>query len=287
MYRLKPVGLNSMNQGGNDAIIAVIPVPAGGTFEGIKFNLHAVSTTKTEVLKEVSGYALSIHMFPILDPDSAWVPITVWNQQLPKDDQFAASGLDIDTTGLDTTPFIEWGDAAPSLLAGHPTFATPIYKAARLISFAKSKGGFEIDGVVATEDGYIPTDFWSRGIGRSKTAPVHSAVMVGISGYNWPTPKTDFTDMLPDSTLDWDILTYADDYQVDARKALVGGIATGTQEVAAESLAFLNAYIETNVEKNAGHFHPCNWELTFEYQASVLVPGTVRVQELNSGQPIS
>lgn len=287
MYKLLPVALNSRTiSAGIDQVIAVIPVPEGGFFQGMKFNLHAVSKTKSNVLTNVMGYALSIYKFPILDPDTAWVPDTVWDQQLPKDDQFAANDLDMDTTGLDTTPDVEWGDANPALLAGITGFPTPIYKASRMISFANSKGGFEIDGVSGGNDGFIPTDIWSRSVGRGVYCAEASAVMVGISSYNFPTPLTDFGS-LPASDLDWDILRYADDYQNDARKALVGGITSGTQEVAAEALAFLNSYIEQNVEFTGAHFLPTNWEVTIEYKATVMVPGQFGTPALSSGQPIS
>ncbi len=272
---------------GTDQVIAVIPVPEGGSIESIRFTLTAIAQDKQDVLLEMCGYALSAYMFPILDPDTAWVANTVWDQQLPKDDQFAASDLDLDTTGTDTTPDLDWGDANPSLLAGAAGFPTPLYKASRMISFANSKGGFEVDGHSAGFDGFIPTDIWSRNINRSKSAPVHSAVMIGMSSYIYPTPLAANAFVMPASDLDWDILKYADDYQNDARKSLVGGIATGTQEVATEALAFINSILESNLEEDAGAFHPQNWRFFIEGSATVLVPGQFNTPALDSGQPLS
>ncbi len=287
MYRLKPVQFNQqlVATPGTDKVIAVFPVPEGGVFQGCKFLIHAISQTKSNVLQNLSGYALSAYMFPILDPDTAWDPDTVWDQQLPKDDQFAANDLDLDTTGTDTTPDIDWGDANPSLLAGQAGFPSPLYKASRLISFANSKGGFEIDGVSASNDGYIPTDIWSRSITRSKSAPVHSAVMFGLSSYNFPTPKTAFN--LPDSDGDWDILRYADDYQADARKSLVGLTETGAESPYEDALTQLNLYIEHNYESSPTYFHPASWNVFIQIAAIVDVPGQFSTPALVSGQPLA
>ncbi len=286
MYQLKVTRLNQiLATPGTDTVIAVFAVPEGGIFKGIKFNFTAISQTKTDALDNMSGYALSAYMFPILDPDTDWVPDTVWDQQLPKDDQFAANDLDIDTTATDTTPDLDWGDANPSLLAGQMGFPTPYYKSSRMLSFANSKGGFEIDGVSAGNDGFIPTDVWSRSIGRSKSAPVHSALMFAISSYNFPSHVSAFHE--PDSDGDWDILQYADDYQNDARKSLVGLTETGAETPYADALAQLNSYLERNMETTAGAFHPATWNCFFEAAATIDVPGQFRTPGLGSGQPIS
>lgn len=262
---------------GTDEVCFDYPLPAGCSMKDLWLNQRVISAAQISTITAVM-YGVAGFVVPVLDPDGELSPETLWDTAVPKDVLESAGAFDLDTATQDTTPEFEVGEpdwGAVFQVAGNRPLE--FFRRRRLITLADSNVGF-LEG---TPDTFLPLDRWQSHIKRNIEARVHSHIMLGVSS-----PSLDRTSSAVPNTLaetEWTMMTYLEDFLLDAMKNLLGLVEAGAETPYAESAAFVAELIERNaVEETAGSFLGANWTVFTQSVIAVDVPGTIAVGTLTS-----
>lgn len=93
--------------GGTDGVVAVFGLPSGTVVHRCTGYIMAEGESLLTAQK-VTAFGVEAHVLPVLDPDAATVPDTIWDALVVKDTN--ADVLDLDTAAADATPFWEPGE---------------------------------------------------------------------------------------------------------------------------------------------------------------------------------
>jgi hypothetical protein len=262
---------------GADGVIAACPLPAQGKLNNVSLNIQGI-TSSISPLQAVM-YGISGFVVPVMDPDAASSVDLLWDTLIPKDVESSAAAFDLDTAAAETSPEFEWGEVDLEHILDIGGAPVEIFQRRGLLTYAGAQSrGFES----GSPDTWIPTISINAKVKRNVVVEVPSMVLFGFSnpvlGDTTASPPTSPTET------QWPILTYLEDFLVDAVKQWVGLTETGAESPYEEAAAFIADYIEPDAfEETAGAFQSNSWSVFSKCTFDVTVPGSVNVGPLGSG----
>lgn len=212
------------------------------------------------------------------DVDTAQSFNSLWDTQVPKDQELSAAGFDLSGV-TDATPEFEPGEPDVTKIFDIQLFDDDMewYKRRKLISFATSKGGF----LDATPDSYVPTDFFKIRSRRNQRMEVTGASMLGFSS-----PSLDDTTTNEFNTIGSESevvsMKYIEVILEQAWMSLVGLTESGAETPWLEAQNAIAQFLEPDVfEETAGSFAPVTWVVYCMSTWDLTVPGRREFKNLS------
>ncbi len=249
-----------------DKVLFALPLPPHSKLNNVNLDIRVIGTVLSYL--DVAGWAVHGYVLPVLDPDSGITPDAMWDAQIPKDQAATADSLDLDTQTADTEPVVDIGDISVEQIVGMTTAPLQVFSRERFITYADDPSGYD-----RTAQDFIPTARFRAKIRRNIRVDVPSYFLIGFSSLNmgnttvgWPVINTDG---------EWTQLAYMQETLHQAWLALVGLVATGTQEASTEAMQLIAPFLEVAQEDVASIFEPLTWRVIGKATYDITLKGTV------------
>lgn len=262
--------------GGSDQVLGGVALPSESTLNNIWGECHVIGTNVTftnAFMYGVKGVTVFID-----DIDTSVNFDSLWDTQVPKDQELANAGFDLSGVA-DATPEFEPGEPDVTAILDYKLFDDDAewFKRRKLLTFAVSKGGY-LDG---TPDTYSPTDFFKIRSKRNQNVEVASVAMLGFSAPALDDTTTAVFDT-PASEAELIQAKYIEIILEQAWMALVGLTETGAETPYDEAMAFLADYLLPDVfEESAGAFGAMTWQVFTAMTFDFTVPGRREIKQLS------
>ncbi len=261
---------------GEDQVIAAMAIPGNSKLTSCWLDISMVADVAINVVA-ASMYAITGYIVPMLDPDAATAPNTMWDNQIPKDDALALDVIDMDTGAADTTAEVQIGDPSIEELFNVSSRPEQIFKRVELITFGKQSAGFE----VGTPDTYIPRDAFKTQIKRKYFVELPSMLLLGISA---PAVRAVGTvPFTPQTVQDWMQLRFMADTAEDAWKLAAGIPEPGAESPYEDAATLIDAYLEQFWQETSGSFVSSGYRVFVSMRCAVDVEGSLSITSLSSG----
>lgn len=266
--------------GGTDQVLVGYPLPTDGVLNNVHLEVHVIGPDGSN-FQSMGMYGLDGHVIPVLDPDSGASFQTIWDQMIPKDKNFVAGDLDLDTVAADTTPVFEIGtpnlEGILNLVKGN---TERIFKRRKYMSLAN--GSFYTPDV-STTDARVSIDHFTTQVRKKVRVPSPSVVLFGMSLPD--TLQTTTTEPTIPAEAEWLLLMYMEVVLEQAFMSVAGLTEAGAESPYEESMAFIGELVEDNVfEATAGSFVGNTYVVYTIATFDISVPGKISVNAV-SGEP--
>lgn len=280
MLRIRPFQTAQIDvAAGADLALAWMALPTNSVLHGVSLDTQIISTARIPIIEAVA-YGLTGYVFPVPDPDAGTDIDALWDAIITKDATLAggvgADIIDMDHITGDATNEVEWGEPNLEDMLNVSNGPVKIFGRHRLITFARSKGGFD-----TTAEDYIPTDEFTSKVDKKVFVDVPSLAVFGFSSPSLNSHVT--TKWEPSDEAEWLNLQYMGDTLIDAFKALRGEIETGAESPYAEAEQLLQDVIEQFHEQDADAFDATVWRVFNQSSWDFSVEGTLMVPQLSPG----
>lgn len=262
-----------------DEVFSWMPLPTGSVLHGVSLDVQLIASVVESVLI-ASPYAITGYVVPVPDPDAAADVDAIWDQMITKDATLAggvgADIVDMDHITGDANNEVEWGEPNLEDMLNVSQGPVKIFSRSRMITFARSKGGFD-----KTAEDYRPTDEFVTKVDKKVFVDVPSMAMFAISQPAMSSTST--AKWEPTGEAQWMKLQYMGDTLIDAFKALIGTIEAGAVSPYADAEQLLQDMIEQLHEQTTGAFGTMAWRLFNQSYWDFSVPGTLQLPQISSG----
>lgn len=233
---------------GSDMVTALMPIPPGGSFLGIKGQMHILAADIPHfnmLFTPARCYAVQT------DPgDLAGVNWDLlWDRFIPKDDNTVETAntyqVDASVTGTDDAPFEEPGEPSPNELFGMAEPAKLLWRRDPIITVANSPVGYD-----AATNTYFATAVHSINVRRRVQFPRGGFVAIGYASPNWDDVSTSVPTAIANAS---DLLMYGNmtDFLHTARLALIGATESGAESPFVDVLSLIEELVEPTVYEEA------------------------------------
>lgn len=259
--------------GGTDQVLVGYPIPTDGVLNNVHLEVHVIGPDGSN-FQSMGMYGIDGFVIPALDPDSGQTYQSIWDAQVPKDKNFVAGDLDLDTIAADTTPLFEIGTPNLSgiinMAAGN---IQRIFKRRKWMSLAN--GSFYTPDTAGT-DARVAIDHFTTQVRKNVRVPGPSVVLFGMSLPD--TLQTTTTEPTIPAEAEWLLLMYLEVVLEQAFMSLAGLTETGAESPYEESMAFIAELVEESVfEATAGSFVGNTYVVYTIATFDISVPGKVAV----------
>lgn len=261
-----------------DEVTVGFPLPSRGVLNSVHLNVHIIGE-EGSAFGSMSMYGYDGFVIPVLDPDAAITFQTIWDNQIPKDVNFAADALNLDTAAADATPFFEIGTPnIEGILDMKASNVRRIFKRRKWLSLAS---GSLYTGNTGATDLRVATDHFTTQVRKSIRVPSPSVVLFAISVPD--TLATTTTERLIPTEPQWLLLMYLEVALEQMFMSIAGLTETGAESPYEESLAFIASLVEDEVfEEDAGSFIATNFTVYTIATFDISVPGQVNIGSVTS-----
>ena len=220
-------------------------------------------------------YTVAGFVLPHPDPDDGVSFDTLWDTWVPKDEDPAIGGVDMDTLAADTNALAEYGEANWESILGLGKKVPEIWRRDHIMTYANTNGmGF----TTGTPPTYLPAMTYKASLSPNMRVDEPSVVVFGAGVPDFA--ETTTTDRVTLSEDGYYEIKYAEDTLKNAAIALIGRTEAGAADSPYEdAMNTIMAFMEDQIlEKTAGWFDN-GYTLNVMYKATfeIVVPGELNV----------
>lgn len=269
------ISQRSVGAGADDVVVG-FAIPARGSLNNVHLDVHVIGE-EGSAFGSMSMYGFDGFVVPVLDPDAVVTHQTIWDNQIPKDVNFAAGALDLDTAAADTTPFFEIGTPnIEGLIDMSGTAVQRIFKRRKWLSLAS---GSLYTGNTGAVDVRVAVDHFSTQVRQKVRVKAPSVALFAFAVPD--TLATTATEPVIPTEPQWLLLMYLEVVLEQMFMSLAGLTETGAESPYEESLAFIASLVEDSVfEETAGSFIATTFQVYTIATFDISVPGQVNVGSL-------
>lgn len=230
--------------GGEDQVVAGVPVPEGGSVLQVQGFVDVMTNARMKV-DEMCGYSLNMYMIPLQDFDTTVTYDILWDKLVPKDDT-DTDLLVLDEAAVDIAPEEEPGDPDLETILGiHGTPLQVMFRRNQMFTFPSNPRHVHLD----TSHYYWPSERVPINITRRVYASGPSMCLFGFSS---PTMDITTTGLRSTPVLkDWGRMQFIQDTLKDMLKNALGLVEAGAETPYVDAQAFLVDLLESNVIEEA------------------------------------
>jgi hypothetical protein len=265
MIRIQRKLFSQVGIASGDKVTALMPIPPGGSFLGIRGSMHVISVDVPHyhvIFPAARCYAVQTEADELANTD--WD--TLWDRFVPKDEDTTETAgdqqVDVDTSGSDARPFEEPGEANPNELFGMQEPAKLLWRRDDLVSVANSPSGYD-----ASANTYVATAVHGIGVRRRIHFPRGGFVAIGYASPTWD----DVSATTPKAIASvQDLLMYGNlpDFLHTARLALIGATESNSESPFVDVLSLIEELVEPTVyEEDTGFL----MDVTYRVYTRVLI----------------
>lgn len=261
---------------GADGVIAGIPIPGNSTLKHVWIDFSVVAAAIQDVL-DASMYAVTAYIVPVLDPDGGVALDTMWDNQIPKDDDVGSDVIDMDTGTADATAEVEPGEPSIEELFNVSARPERIFQRSEMITFGKQSAGF----AAGTPNTFIPRDAWKSEIKRHYFVPDPSFLLFGLSAPLMT--GTDAGSMVIANNETWLQIRYMADTAKNAWLQAVGLTESGAETPYEEAATVMSAFLERFFEQTSGAMFAQAWRAFVDMRYEIEVEGELSIGSISAG----
>ncbi len=256
--------------GGTDGVMASFAMPSDAVAHSLRGYVNVEGTTLLTA-QEIAMCAIEVHVIPVLDPDAATVPDTLWDQLVVKDSPITI--LDLDTGDPNTPPMFEPGESAFARVFDVGLLPRRLMHQHRMYSLGNGSLFQNQDNQTPFAVEWIPGGQFRVNVGGFRVSQP-SYVMVGIGAPSMD--RTTVTTPGVASEADWPRLKYLELVLEQALISLMGLTEAGAETPWDEATTLLKAHLDPEVfESDGDQFQGNTWTCFGEMQLDFSVPGTM------------
>lgn len=280
MQRMRARRLSQRSTGGTtDEVIGGISLPSDSVVHSVSGTMKAHALANSP-LTEAYICAVEGYVLPVLDVDAAVSFDTIWDNLVPKDTD--VQSMDLDTEASDASNFNEPGEADWSSLLDVGLRPKKVFQRQRLISFANSSTGFNINS--SNVLGYVPTISWQLGLDSGPFRVSQPSVLL----FAIASPgMADTTSTVETASVEneWARHKYIEQVVEDAMKDLFGLVEAGAETPWVEATDLLQKLLEpAMMEETAGSFNSMAWHSFTDMVIEYSVQGRLGKMTLDTGR---
>jgi len=249
-----------------DTVIAAVPIPAGGSLQGVWLESHVASIALP--FTRVGMYGVTGFVLPVLDPDAGQTFDQIWDLQVPKDTSDGAGAFDMDTAGVDSTAEFDVGqlDIAGGIMESSSA-PLEIFRRRKILSVSNSPFVY-LDSTIK----YHALDTFNTHIKRRVRVDVPSVFILGFSSPGYVETESLLT---TPTEKEWSMLQYVEVVLENAFMNLIGLTESGAETPFVESSSFLANFLEqAAVDPASGpNLASTTWSVTTKATYCIDVPG--------------
>lgn len=261
-----------------DQILFGISLPSDTVIHDIRAQV-SVEASAQSTMGQVHMYAVEGWILPILDPDGAASYATLWDNLVPKDSDVQT--LDLDTSGIDTTPFYEPGEADFSALVDVGLQPERLFERHRFITFGNSPVGYSITSADVRE--WWAIDAFQIHIGKRLRIRQPSVLLFGLASPSLDDHQASTETALAEN--EWHRVKYIEHVLEQGMSSLLGLIESGAETPWEDAVNLLQKHLEPDMMEGVTNaFVAKTWFATTQAIIDHSVVGAFNKMSISTGR---
>ncbi len=256
--------------GGADGVMAAFALPSDTVVHSVRGYVNVEGVTLLTA-QEIAMCAVEAHVLPVLDPDGASIPDTVWDTLVMKDSPLTT--LDLDTGSVDASPVFEPGETQFARVLDVGLQPKRLMHQHRMFSLGNGSLFQNQDNQTPFAVEWIPGGRFNVNIGGFRVSQP-SYVMVGVAAPTMDRTTTTIPGVAVEN--DWPRLKYLELVLEQALISLMGLVEAGAETPWEEATTLLKRHLDPEVfESDGDQFQAATYSCFGEIQCDMSVPGTM------------
>jgi len=256
--------------GGTDGVMAAFALPTDSVVHACTGEVR-VEGVAVQTAQEISLCAVEAHVLPVLDPDGAVVPDTIWDQLVIKDS--IATTITLDTVATDGGPVFEPGEQQFARIFDIGLLPRRLMHQHKMFSLGNGALFQQQDAATPFAIEWVPGGVFGINLPGFRVAQP-SYLMIGVASPAMNRTTVTIPGVATED--DWPRLKYLELVLEQALISLMGIVEAGAETPWEEATVMLRAHLDPEVfESDGDQFqsttYSCYGEITMDFS----VPGTM------------